>query len=1214
MVRKLLIGFTGLVVLAVVGVLVGPSFINWNSYKTEIADQVKSITGRDLVIGGDIQIAVLPAPAIVANDVTFANVEGGSDSQMVRLGSLAVNVALGPLLGGDIQITKVRLVDPVVVLEVLADGQQNWIIEGLKSDDAAALANGGTKKASIDLETGQAVTEDGPNAAGPGLQLDNFEIVNGTVIYRDAASAVEERVADLNATFKAVSLNGPFESIGSLTVRGVPLSYELGVDGVFQGRTVPINVLLRSDGVGASVGFNGNIVDLSGDAKFTGNLKAEGQSLAAMLAAISPGNQLPGGLNQSFSAEGDVTATASHIEVGTLAVKLGDTSASGTASVDLAETIQAAADFTINHINLDRFLAFAPYSGNAPAKSTEADGTLDAQPDTALTAGSSEGTVGQTAQAAVPLTIPDAIGVSLALGVDAITFQGEKAGPVRVNVELANGEITLSQFSSQLPGATDVAMFGFVSMQDGAPVFDGEAEISVGDTRRLSRWLQVDLPDLPNGRLRHVKARANVKASTESVQISGIDVTFDRSHLTGGVTVALRKRLAFGASFELDRLDLEGYLPLAGEPSDTTGTAVSGDAGETVAETIGAEKPTPVATPNPLTVLTALTKFDANFKARIGEIIHQGTPIRKMEFDGTLFNGALTVKKASVADLAGASVSLAGAMTELGGNPRFGDLKATFKAKSVQKLAGLLAVDLPVPAKALGAVSMVVTLDGPVLQPSLKGSGSAAGLQGAVDGTLSMLPLTDMVDATVTLKHGNVAKLLRTLGVSYRPSGNIGGLDVSTRISGGADRLKLENLAGSLGAVKFQGETTVRLNGLVPKISATIQTNEFTVDPFLPVQKTASVSQQFGVVARPILTAAAPWPDDPLDLSALNGLNGDFRIQSDAINYQSYHLKEAEVIATLNDGILKADRITALMFGGRVNVKGLLNAQQVPSVDATVSFENASISNMLSALLGTPTAAGVFTFETALNANGSSVADMVAALDGGGSFALKGLDVQGSAKGTAFAGVLGLVQSFGQLGAGLTGKSADGLADATGSFSLNDGIAQIGDFKLMSGFGNGSATGTIDLSRWQMDISGAMKMAQNLLGELLTQKAGIPLDLPFRVSGALDSPTVTLETASLGSGGGGSVLPGLDKLEEKVPGLGGLLQGVLGGALGGGAQQQPVPTQQQPPSQTGTQAGSQTQGSQTQGTPVPQSQPEPQQAPAQQQLKPEDVLKQIFKF
>src|SRR3546814_1499498 len=58
----------GLVVLLIAGVLIAPSFVDWKAYKGQIAAAVRDATGRELTIAGDIDLAVLPTPALARSE------------------------------------------------------------------------------------------------------------------------------------------------------------------------------------------------------------------------------------------------------------------------------------------------------------------------------------------------------------------------------------------------------------------------------------------------------------------------------------------------------------------------------------------------------------------------------------------------------------------------------------------------------------------------------------------------------------------------------------------------------------------------------------------------------------------------------------------------------------------------------------------------------------------------------------------------------------------------------------------------------------------------------------------------------------------------------------------------------------------------------------------------------------------------------------------
>src|SRR3990172_4976669 len=154
MAKKLLIGLVGLLVLAVAAVLVAPSFIDWNVYKAEIAARAKAAPGRDLAIDGDISLALLPAPTLSAAKVRLANLEGGDAPDMATLDALRVRVALLPLLEGRIEVERVALVGPTIILERLPDGRANWEFAGAAAPGApTAESDGGGAAPDIRFES-----------------------------------------------------------------------------------------------------------------------------------------------------------------------------------------------------------------------------------------------------------------------------------------------------------------------------------------------------------------------------------------------------------------------------------------------------------------------------------------------------------------------------------------------------------------------------------------------------------------------------------------------------------------------------------------------------------------------------------------------------------------------------------------------------------------------------------------------------------------------------------------------------------------------------------------------------------------------------------------------------------------------------------------------------------------------------------------------------
>ena len=202
--KKLMIGGGVVVILVIVAALVIPFVIPAETFKNQLLTQVKDATGREARIDGAFKFSILPRVEFVAGKVSFANAAGGKARNMVSVDNINVQVALFPLLGGEVAIDAFVLEKPVINLEIDKAGKPNW---QFGADKPAAAPRPGQK------------TDDGDGGGGPGLsglKLGDVRLVDGRVSYSDARTGVSHRLDGINLTVALPSLDSPMKADGSL--------------------------------------------------------------------------------------------------------------------------------------------------------------------------------------------------------------------------------------------------------------------------------------------------------------------------------------------------------------------------------------------------------------------------------------------------------------------------------------------------------------------------------------------------------------------------------------------------------------------------------------------------------------------------------------------------------------------------------------------------------------------------------------------------------------------------------------------------------------------------------------------------------------------------------------------------------------------------------------------------------------------------------------
>ncbi|HEX3400764.1 MAG TPA: AsmA family protein [Acetobacteraceae bacterium] len=159
--RRILVIVIGLlVVLPITGIGVFIATFNPNAWKPRIQNAVMRATGRELSLNGPISLKWSLVPTIEARDVALANFDGGSRPQMVTAQSIEAEVALLPLLSNRLDIPRLAIIKPDVLIETTQAGRGNWRFTkpATPSDAPTAAAAPGE---SMDIVVQSMTVEDG---------------------------------------------------------------------------------------------------------------------------------------------------------------------------------------------------------------------------------------------------------------------------------------------------------------------------------------------------------------------------------------------------------------------------------------------------------------------------------------------------------------------------------------------------------------------------------------------------------------------------------------------------------------------------------------------------------------------------------------------------------------------------------------------------------------------------------------------------------------------------------------------------------------------------------------------------------------------------------------------------------------------------------------------------------------------------------------------
>ncbi len=1087
--KKLGYGAIGLVVLAIAAVLVVPGLVDWNDFKPEIAAEVKKATGRDIALEGDLAFAVLPYPHLSVEGVRLSNIPGAASRDMVSLRELKVSVKLAPLVKGAIEVASVELIGPVIELERLADGRVNWTF-----DPPAAADSPGPSAPRRDAR------EDAPRSAsaaadhGSAFSLDRFRVIDGKLIYRDAKAGTVERIDGIELGGSAGSETGPFAIDGRLAVRGLPLRIDLSTGKFAENGTVPVNLRVRPGNAEATLVAKGTVTDIETDPKISLALSAEGGNLAALIGSLSGG--AGAGPASAFTLAAGIEATQSDIAVNGLKLTVGGTAAGGTARVRLGDKMRIDVALKAPLVDLNALTAAA-----MPAPGTEPAAPAAGSANGGVQRGSAKPPQSVAAAPAAGISLPNDIEANVNISADEVAWKTGRARQVSLIASLRDGVLNVDTLSARLPGAASISASGRAGGAKFA--YSGRVDLAAANLRATLAWLETELPGIPADRLRTLTVAGEFSGDAEQLRLTRLNAQVDATRVSAAATVALRAQPAFGASISIDTIDLDSYLPSASsDPArPASGAASGGDARPSGGSTTQAARNTGSR--------SELEKLNANIVLRVGRLIYRKSRIEEIAFDGTIQNGAVAIRNASVRNFAGASAQIAGTVRDLAAVPTFAGTIAA-ASNDLTGLFRVAGIELPMPAKSLGAMRLSATTGFEGDRLNVDGQLQLGDLKTAVKGGVRGLAGSPEIDAAVSLQHGSFIRFVRLFDPAFSPrNSRLGEFRLSMRLKGGVTKLTLSDIAGNIGEIALAGKGAVDLVGVRPAFDLTLNSGVIPVTDFLAAPRRADAGDAVRGDGTPrlIRVAATPgaasekWSSKPLDTALLGLADATIDLSAKALLYDNLRVDTPKIVAVLKDRVLDVSRVSGAMFEGSFEMTGRLDARQTPTAVTQVRIAKANVRKLLFEAAAFDIANGILDFKMDLAAAGASQLDMIRALNGNGR-----IDVaNGSVRGFDLKSVSDSLKNAGRI-EGLLGILGSAMGGGTtafskldGTFRIERGIMRTDDLTLVADAGHGTAAGFVDLPGWHMDVNSVFRLTEHPKAPPFRARAVGPPDEPRRI-------------------------------------------------------------------------------------------------------------------
>jgi uncharacterized protein involved in outer membrane biogenesis len=501
--NNFLLTVAALVLLAIGALFAVPPMIDWNQYRGVFEEEVSRIFGREVRVGGDVHLRILPMPYVSFQQVRIADAPGIS-GPFVRAEHFTLWLSVPPLLRGVVEARKIEIKNPEVRLRLNDTGGGNW--QTLRPREYA-----------LPFVPKQ-------------IELQSVNIRNGKLTLENSGGVRLASVERIYGELSAEALAGPYKFVGTVGV-GHAGQHELRVSTAPADADGAIRIALASHSRSspASLAIEGALAQGDHGPTFAGSLK-----LRAPLVAPPP--------ETSADASGRVIELNATVKSSTQRVDVSDLSVTfdsggrpqrlqGNAHATWDDGIILRGQLASRWLDLDALFGVTPDAGPLPAIHRF---------------------IGRNPGALLPgQTVFD-------ISVDQANLAGDSISNLRTRWGYSGTSVSLDRIQAELPGGAHLNGDGTVIETKDGPVVAGHIILAGRNLRRFAGWAKIPFADLTGQARGAFALRGDLQLGAGRAVLTNATAHLAHARLEGSVTYNWSEpRLSVAA--EVNDLDLSGF-------------------------------------------------------------------------------------------------------------------------------------------------------------------------------------------------------------------------------------------------------------------------------------------------------------------------------------------------------------------------------------------------------------------------------------------------------------------------------------------------------------------------------------------------------------------------------------------------------------------------------------------------------------------------------